>query len=208
MSLVSPITRSSCTYLCSPEPRQLHPLPRWWEPYRAAPPIACWKVWTVQWVLPLLSSFASQHNSFHWRRNTGQKDPFWGGWHLYLRTKGLSKEDILPRRGEGPSQQQGQGFLPFCTCWCGTTDLLSTHGPRCSPGQGGNTCMFTMRYLIRTVCLITMTCPCLQDKRNEYWKPSQKEGVSPKGQLEWTPRGRRNSDGQGQERCGFDSAMW
>ena len=38
MSPVNPITWSSCAYLCSPEPCQLHPLPRWWEPYRAAPP--------------------------------------------------------------------------------------------------------------------------------------------------------------------------
>ena len=35
--------------------------------------------------------------------------------------------------------------------------------------------MFTVRYLIRTVSLIAITCLRLQDKRNEYLKPSQKQ---------------------------------
>lgn len=117
---------------------------------------------------PLLIPFASQHNSLHWRRIIGQKDPFGVGTSFTYISKARVRRRSFPGEEKALLKQQRQSFLLSCTCWCGTTDLLSTHGPRCGPERGGNTCMFTVRYLIRTMSLIAITCPCLQDKRNEY----------------------------------------
>ena len=87
----------------------------------------------------LLISFASQHKSLHWRRHTGQKDPFGVGTSFTYISKARVRRRSFPGEEKALHKQQGQGFLPSCTCWSGTTDLLSTHGPGCSPGRGGNT---------------------------------------------------------------------
>lgn len=89
--------------------------------------------------LPPFSSFASQHNSLHWQSDTGQKDPFGVGTSFTYISKARVRRRSFPGEEKALHKQQGQGFLPSCTCWSGTTDLLSTHGPGCSPGRGGNT---------------------------------------------------------------------
>ena len=174
MSPVSPITWSSCACLCSQNPANSTHSPTDKSPMEQAHP------WPIG-ERGLYSGCSTSHflcfstqvtplAETHWAEG-----PFWGGYQLHLHIKSQSKEEILPRRGEGPSQAAGARFPAVLHLleW-NNWPALNTR-PRVQSWARGQHCMFTVRYLIRTVSLIAITCPCLQDKRNEYWKPSQKQ---------------------------------
>ena len=174
MSPVSPITWSSCACLCSQNPANSTHSPTDKSPMEQAHP------WPIG-ERGLYSGCSTSHflcfstqvtplAETHWAEG-----PFWGGYQLHLHIKSQSKEEILPRRGEGPSQAAGARFPAVLHLleW-NNWPALNTR-PRVQSWARGQHRMFTVRYLIRTVSLIAITCPCLQDKRNEYWKPSQKQ---------------------------------